>query len=414
MVDEKVVNALRETNPWWERKFEIDVKERVIFKEIKPFLKLKQIIAVSGLRRVGKTYLFYYIIKELLKLGSPEKIVFFSFDDFEDEEISNVLDAYYQIYNKIPEYLFLDEVQKLENWHEKVKRIYDNYKIKIFISGSESLFIRKKTKESLAGRIFEFHLKPLSFEEYLYFKGFDKNPVLYKKELFLLFRQYIFQGGFPELINVNDRIVIRKYIRETIIEKVIFIDIPKIFKIDDPSILRTILDIIIENPGQIIGLNNMAMELGFTRQTLSKYLYYLEAAQLVRRIYNYSRNRSTSEKKLKKFYITFPCTAISFKEDEAYLSKIIENLLVIHTDANYFWRTPQKDEVDIILEKKNQLKPIEVKYGDKINEEGIKKFMNIYNIKKGCVITKDIAKKEGNIELIPVIDFILKNVEIKD
>lgn len=408
MADEKLVNALKETNPWWKGDFEIEVKERAILKDIKPFLKLKQIIAISGLRRVGKTYLFYYIIKELLKSTSPEKIAFFSFDDFEGEELNNVLDAYSEIYNQTPQYLFLDEVQKLRNWHEKVKRVYDNYKIKIFISGSESLFIRKKTKESLAGRIFEFHLKPLSFKEYLYFKGFNKNPALYKKELSYLFKDYLFNGGFPELINTDNSMVIRKYIRETIIEKAVFADIPKMFNVDDASILKTILDIIIDNPGQILELNNMARELGFSRQTLSKYLYYLEAAQLIRKLYNYSKNKSTSEKKLKRFYVTFPCTAISFKEDLLYTPKIIENLLVIYTDAKYFWRTPQKDEVDIIVEEKNKLIPIEVKYTDKIDKKGIEKFMKKYNVEKGYIITKSISKEEGKIRFIPVIDYILR------
>ena len=411
MANEKLLNAIRETNPWWSGKWEIEIKDRLILQDMKPYLKLRQIIAVSGLRRVGKTFLLYRLITDLLKSTSAENILYFSFDDFENEEIANVLDAYSLIHHKMPQYLFLDEVQKIDNWHEKIKRIYDTHKIKIFISGSESLFIRKKTKETLAGRIFEFHLKQLSFKEYLQFKKFSKNHLLYKKELAALFIHYILTGGFPELIDISDKLVIKKYVKEVIVEKAIFADIPKIFKIEDPSILKTILDIIIDSPGLIIELNSLSKELGLARQTLSKYLYYLEVALLVKKLYNYSRNRSTSEKKLKKYYLTFPSTALSFKDDAEYTSRVVENLVVVAKNADYFWRTPQKDEVDIILVENNKPLPIEVKYSSKINLgtdlNSIKKFMERYSVKKGYAVTNDFSKEEENIKLIPLIDFLL-------
>lgn len=417
MTNEKLLQAIKETNPWWEKNWNVEIQNRDIFDEVKPYLKLKQIIAISGLRRVGKTFLLFHIIKNLLKSTIPEKILYFSFDDFENIDITTVLDVYETIHKTMPEYLFLDEIQKIENWSEKIKRIYDTHKIKIFLSGSESLFVRKKTKETLAGRIFEFRLKQLSFKEYLIFKSFNKNPLLYKKELLDLFNHYLLTAGFPELINIKDKIIIRKYIKEIVMEKVIFTDIPKIFKIDDSSILKTILDIIIDSPGLIIEINNLSRELGLARQTLSKYLYYLEVAQLVKKLYNYSKNKSTSEKKLKKYYITFPCTSLSFKDDEIYVSKIIENLIVISTNADYFWRTPQKDEVDIIIEENNKPFPIEVKYTSKINEQsdlfGLKKFMEKYAVKKGMIITKDSSKDLGNIKLVSLMDFLLDFSKVK-
>ncbi|MBS3127728.1 ATP-binding protein [Candidatus Woesearchaeota archaeon] len=411
MTNEKLLQAIRETNPWRDSTWNVEIQDRSIFDEITPYINLKQIIAISGLRRVGKTFLLFHIIKNLLKTTQPENILYFSFDDFENIEITTVLDAYAAIHKKMPEYLFLDEVQKIENWSEKIKRIYDIHKIKIFVSGSESLFVRKKTKETLAGRIFEFHLKPLSFKEYLIFKGFHKNPAMYRKELLILFDHYLLTAGFPELISIHDKLIIRKYIKEIVMEKVIFTDIPKMFKIEDPSLLKTILDIITDSPGLIIELDNLSRELGLARQTLSKYLYYLEVAQLVKKVYNYSKNRSTSEKKLKKYYLTFPCTCLIFKEDESYLSKVIENLIVISTNADYFWRTPQKDEVDIILEEYNKPIPIEVKYSSKINMQtdlaGVRKFMEKYALKKAFVITKETSKDLEDIKLIPLLDFLL-------
>jgi len=406
-MNQKLLNALVESNPWWKSgEIKVEVKKRHLMDDINKYIPKKQIIAVSGLRRVGKTTLFYGIIKKLLLKNDPKSILYFSFDDFEEQELEGIIDVHTEINNQPPRFIFFDEIQKVNNWSNKIKRIYDNRKVKIFVSGSESLFIIRKTKETLAGRIFEFSLNPLSFREYLYFKGIKENYLLYQKEIKAAFKHYLRIGGFPELTEENDAQIIRKYISEGIIEKAVFRDIPQTFKIEDPSIIRSILNIIIDNPGMIIEINNLSRELGITRQTISKYLFYLETAQLIKKLYNYSKNKSTTEKKLKKYYLTFSCLGISYRQDETYISKIVENICVLHANANFFWRTPQKDEVDIILDKKIIL-PIEIKYSNKSNTKPITKFMKKYNLKKGCIITKDFEGKKGGIEFIPLLKWLL-------
>lgn len=409
-MNQKLINALIESNPWWEKGegHKINLIERDILKDIEKYISKKQIISISGLRRVGKTTLFYYFINNLLKKINPRSILYFSFDDFKDAEIEEILLAFMEINKHFPKYVFFDEIQKVKDWSEKIKRIYDNKELKIFLSGSESLFIRKKTKETLAGRIYEFILKPLSFKEYLSFKGIHKDYLLHYKKIIVLLNHYLLTGGFPELINEEDKIIIRKYIRESIIDKTLFRDISELFKVDDPSILNSILEIIIDSPGIIIELNEISKELGIARQTLSKYLFYLEASQLIKKLYNYSTNRSTSEKKLKKYYLNFPNLALSYKSDEIYTSKIIENLCVLYSNAKFFWRTPQKDEVDIILEIDKKLMPIEIKYKNKPDKKSVIKFMEKYKLKEGYVITKDLEKDEEGIKFVPLWKWLLK------
>src|SRR4030042_1897443 len=159
----QIKDVLIESNKWWKITFNIDYKEREMYKQILKYLKLPQIIAFTGLRRVGKTTLMFKILQDYIKNGfNPTNILYFSFDEFRETDIKEILNEYEKIFDKNIEnekYLILfDEIQKLENWEEKLKRIYDNYSknIKIIISGSESLFIKKKSRETLAGRIFEF------------------------------------------------------------------------------------------------------------------------------------------------------------------------------------------------------------------------------------------------------------------
>jgi len=169
MVNEKVKRALNVLNPFWRAPFKVIYRERKIYPRIQRMIKEPQIISLCGLRRVGKTTILKKIIEDLITENSPDSILYFSFDDFQASELLDVIDAFVSIHNKEPKFLIFDEIQKLPNWAEKVKLIYDTGKYKVFISGSESLSLRKGSRESLAGRIYEFEVKGLDFLEYLSF-----------------------------------------------------------------------------------------------------------------------------------------------------------------------------------------------------------------------------------------------------
>jgi len=386
----KLRSALIESNPWWKNPaWDPQLKPRQVLEDIRKVIPLRQIIAISGLRRVGKSSLMHYLIHEL---NGTEDTLYFSFDDFSSVEIDELLDIYTFLTGKpLPRFLFLDEIQKLENWQEKLKRIYDQKNVKIFISGSESLFIKKRSRESLAGRIFEFTIKQLSFKEYLSFKNIEVSP-LYEKEIKRELGHYLFTGGFPELIDVTERKIARDYIYSSIVEKVIFSDIPRLFRIEEPSLLRTIIDIILDNPGMIMDFVSASRELGVSRQTLSNYTFYLESSYLIKRLYNYSPNRSTSEKKSKKFYPTFPALALYY--DDSKITNVVESICVLHADAKFFWRSPQKDEVDIVRLREESVEPIEIKYSETHLKHALHKFSKKYGGTRGYVVTKDSEKIE--------------------
>lgn len=414
----KIKDVLVEENPWWKDEFILEYEQRQIFKEIKKFLTMPQIIALTGLRRVGKTTLMYKIIDEYLKKGfNKDHILYFSFDEFKDAEIRDILSEFEQLMhqniNQGSYLLLLDEIQKLKNWDEQLKRIYDTYqkKVKIIISGSESLFIKQRSKATLAGRLFEFTINPLSFKEYLDFKDIKlTNIELYKKELLLLFQEYIKTQGFPELVGITDNDIIKKYIKESIIEKIIYRDLTRLLNINNISLLESILTIIMEEPGQIIELSKLSRDLGITRQTLSNYMKYLEDSFLIRKLYNYANSKRKVERKLKKYYPTIISPLLLFKTDSLSQSKVFESMLVNQLNAEYFYRDPYKNEVDII-QPTDPIQPIEIKYG-KINTTGISKYMNKKNIKRGIVLTNNTEGThdfdDKKITMIPAYKFLLK------
>lgn len=412
---------------WREGFFYNFPKKRFLFNDIVKEIESKQIISLIGLRRTGKTTILKQLIDHLIesKKVKREYILFYPFDE-EQPKIENIVTEYETKSGKeLPDikdriYIFLDEIQKLKNWQTQVKYYYDNYQnIKFFVSGSSSLFIKKYTQESLAGRIYEFVLNPLSFEEFLIFK--NKGQMLKKKNLFedSLKKEFLSyqKRQFIEITNKSEERV-AKYIK-TMIEKIVYQDIPKIFPIENEELLMRILKIIASNPGMLSDYGSLSKELGISRVTLSNYFFYLNESFLIKKLYNFSRNMLTSEKKMKKFYLT-TTSFFPFLNNEIDESKLIENLIVAFVDAKFFWRTPQKYEVDVILKEKSKIIPLEVKYKGYISKKDTKnllRFCEKFNIEEAVMITQSKSNEEifklksgvkVRIKFIPVWKFLLQ------
>ena len=368
-------------NRHWESDFSYPFeKKRAFFDRLASYVDKKQIIALTGIRRTGKTVLFKQLINQLINDGViRKKIVYFSFDD-ERPSLDELIKEYTQIasidLNKDKVFIFLDEVQKLDRWQEQIKTYYDNYEnLKFFVSGSATLFIQKKAHESLAGRIYVLDLPVLSFKEFLEFKEkreWINHPKMFSNQIQKEFSSYLMRN-FIEIIHEDDESA-REYVK-SIINKIAFEDIPQLFPVDNPEKLKALLTAIYSNPGMLINYENLGNDLGLSSKTTEKYLFYLTQAKIVKKVYNYSKNFLTSEKKSKKAYITAPCTG--FLSDEANVSKIVENTICIAGNYDFFWRTPQKDEIDFISKTGSEITAIEVKYANTIKPNDF-----IFNVKK--------------------------------
>lgn len=401
------LEKLNEMNHWWKTG---DVKnelapefKRDLYLEIQKYLSLRQIIAIVGLRRTGKSTLFYQLIKELIKNKTKsERILYFSFDESK-AELSELINFYKENIikadiSKDKIYIFLDEIQKLDDWENKIKIYYDLYpNLKFFVSGSASINILINSKESLAGRIFYFHLDVLSFEEFLSLKGKEvgkikKNINLWGSELRTELNEYLLKP-FPEIVNGSDDFA-KKYIKESIIDKTIFRDLRELFEVKDIELIEILINIIASNPGMIINLDDISKDLKRSRQAISNYLYYLEYCFILKSLKNFKGSLKASSRKLKKYYLIHPSVSLSLSSPEK--GKIIENLVQFKTKSNYYWREG-KNEVDFIRLTGKKIVPIESKYSDnvKIKEiKGLIKFMQHFKVKEGIVVSKSYEKEE--------------------
>ncbi len=406
------LNDLILQNPWWKRKRVPRVflgrGRKEFWQKIKKYFPLRQALLIYGLRRTGKTTFFYQSIQRLILSGVvPEKILYFSFDE-KEAFLKDVLALYElkvlqeAITEKTQLYLFLDEIQKLKDWQDQVKVIYDRYpKIKIFLSGSASINLRRGARESLAGRIFEFEFTPLSFAEFLEWKGvaIEKRKLdLYGKELKLLAKDYISKGGFPEIVEEKDEEIIRRYLKSSVLDKIVGQDLPLEFGLRDPEFLKTLVENFFSQPGMILNYDKLASDFQRSKTTVINYVFYLKYALLLREVRNFRPSLRLSSRKGRKIYPPNPAFCSVYLPGSMDIKKVLETAVGAFLGARYYYRN--SFEVDFVLRKEDRVIPVEVKSG-KAESYQIKKFLEKFGAKQGFIITEDYEEQRDRIRVLP-------------
>lgn len=415
--------------------------QRDIFPRLLRYLDDRQAITLVGLRRVGKTTLFFQLIDHLLTQGIPPKnIVYFSFDE-EEYPIDQVLQTYEEQFlqckfrqaGKV--FLFLDEIHKIEGWAATIKRYYDLYpNLKFFLAGSASINLLRTAKESLAGRIYETALTPLNFREFLHLRGIKVPKIPASKPIFptppafeeyflncrpsqrtleIELNKFLLRGGLPEIANETDEAKVREYIRSSVLDRVVFRDIPATFNIDEPQILLSLLRVISQNPGLTVDYSSLASDLGRDRKTITKYLGFLELCLLVKKVYNFSRNFLTSEKKQKRFYPADTGFSTAFNgfsfSDADLLGRLAESVVQQQTKALFFWRE-RHSEVDFVCGSRPDFWGVEVKFQEGIRDEdlsGLRKFNQRFGLKRGILVSKKVFDCSDDLTIVPLWFFLL-------
>ncbi len=395
----------------------------------------RQVIVITGLRRVGKSTIIFQIIQELLSNGvKPRNILYFSFDEekkdlgqvLENFEKNVLMNSFSAVGEKI--YVFLDEVQYSNDWEGKLKTFHDLYpKIKFVVSGSASLLIERSVREKLAGRFFSVPVSPLTFKEFLGLKHmpiehveFDykslKEEYLKQTNFLPLFFDYVRKGGFPELTEEYNEKLIAEYIRNSVTDRVLFKDFAFLIEKRDFELFEKIIQMVCANPGMLTNYISLSNDLKRDRRTISNYFQLLKYALLLHQTSNY-RKGAISIRKLPKTYvlstgIIFSLDPQSFQEKET-LSKVIENLVVVSCGARYYWRRG-RNEVDVVLEQNKKLVPLEIKYRKEIGKndlKGLLRFMKENKADIGILISEEslneIKQDNKTIWVIPAWLFLL-------
>jgi predicted AAA+ superfamily ATPase len=381
-------DALQIYNPWW-RGVERGLPgfRRPVFRELlRDVTELKQIVSVTGPRRVGKTTLVLQIIQHLIaeRRAEATQIVYYSLDDPILQRVPEgprVIDAIVERFFDLktrrphpnvrtPVYIFLDEIQRFDRWELHLKKYYDlELPIRWLVTGSASSPIFKKSRESLLGRIKAHHLLPFSFREFVLYGAQDRprvrrvleessairdealsassGPTLVRRAKELraaltldragldgLFRTFLLRGGFPETWDQDDPIRRQEYLVDNQVRRVIFEDLVYATQFRKPRNVLAFYLYLLTRPGEEIRIDAAASEIGADRRMLERYLPLLEMTDLVRTIPKFSRKPlRVKRSNIKAYLVDLGVRNAVMKvderlfEDETMLGKYAENLV---------------------------------------------------------------------------------------
>ncbi|HPF92154.1 MAG TPA: ATP-binding protein [Flavobacteriales bacterium] len=335
--EEHVQARIRTENPWWTGAgvdmLYREMRHRAFFA---PFMRLVQAkvrraVVLLGPRRVGKTVMLQQCVDQLIQAGVPsKKICLLSVDQpvysrMRLDDLFRLCRAALKDDDPAGYHVLFDEIQYLADWERDLKVLVDTYpRTRFVVSGSAAAALKAKSQESGAGRFTEFLLPPLTFHEFLHLLdrqhlivrthrdwGGEARPFFETVDitaLNALFVQYITFGGYPEAL--FDPLIQKdpgRFIRSDIVDKVLLRDLPSLYGIGDVQELNRFFSVVAYNTGQVFSYGSLGKTSGVDAVTIRKYLEYLEAAYLIRRL----RRLDLSAKQFKrehgfKVYLTNP------------------------------------------------------------------------------------------------------------
>jgi predicted AAA+ superfamily ATPase len=386
-------NLLYQYNPWWESIVsdkDIIPREKYLAK-LRSYLDRKQIIILTGLRRVGKTTLMKLLIKELIENNiDANRVLYVSLDDYllHKNSISDIINEFRKIHKlKVEEkvFLFFDEVTYKNDFQIQLKNIYDNQNVKIFTASSSASLLRDK-KASLTGRSITLEIEPLDLEEYLYFNGIEikkRDSQLYKT----YFLEYIKVGGLPE--NVLDPN--REYLMN-LIEDIIQKDITAFYGIKNHQIVRDYFTLLMERSGKQLSINKIGKILNISPDTSKRYLSYFESTYLIHLLPRWGKtnHKLLSSKKISASDLGKKHLFLGERDFGSYFENYI--YLKLRNKKKLYYLYEDKIEIDFYTEDKIL---IESKFYSELNKKQEKLFFD-FPAENKIVI--------DSVEKVPILD----------
>ncbi|MGN1264438.1 MAG: ATP-binding protein [Muribaculaceae bacterium] len=449
LLEKQIIGRLKVDNPWWSEgaipEYYANMSPRLYLDIFYPLVRdmdLRRAMILMGPRRVGKTVMLYHTIARLIADGvSPQNIIYISVETPIYNKIA--LEQLYflskqilgkEINDKEEYWVMFDEIQYLKNWEMHLKSLVDTYRnVKFVASGSAAAELKKRSDESGAGRFSDFSLPPLTFCEYIHMKGYDRLMIPQKikwkgrdldcygtidvAKLNKLFVDYINYGGYPEVV-FSDTIRENpgQFIRHDIIDKVLLRDLPSLYGIQDVQELNSLFTMIAYHSGGQFSYEALSKESGVTKDTLRRYIQYLEAAFLIKVIHRTDDTAKRYQRESSfKIYLTNPSLRCALFQPISEIDEEIGNMVETTVFAQWIprsgadisyanWRLNKKEqgEVDIVGIDLARQKPqwaVELKWSDRYPEhpgelKSLLWFMPKNNIEEAIVTTQTITTQK--------------------
>jgi hypothetical protein len=385
------------------------IKTRFLLEKIKPYYDSPEAIIVTGMRRTGKTTLLQLIFSQI---ESPNKILLdlenpISRRYFEEQNYEKVKSAFeflgIDFAQNQKAHIFLDEIQFVKNLPSVVKYFIDHYKVKFFLTGSASFYLKNLFTESLVGRKFIFELFPLTFKEFLFFKEISlkipEKPANITPALFdtisPLYDEYIQFGGFPGVV-LKTNVEEKKRSLDEIFTSFYQLEVVQLGDFRKNETIRDLMLLIAQRLGSKLDIQKISKELGISRPTLNEYLAFLEGTYFVKTIRPFAKGRNSEIRKIPKVYLCDTGLANHLaKLDEG---KLFENLIFQNLrqrgELNYYERK-NGIEIDFILNKEQAFEAKISPQRRDVNQ--LKKFTDELKLKSSSIVSKNYTSLQNTI-----------------
>lgn len=390
--------------------------------KIRGFYDSDLIKILVGIRRCGKSVILKQIIEELREKRKidDEHIIFINFEFIEYEDLLDYKKLNKYIKDRIKDnkiyYLFLDEVQNVDNFEKVVNSLRASINnISIFLTGSNSKMLSDELSSVLSGRYVLFNINPLSYKEYIKLTkkdGYDIES----------FWDYAKWGGLPNRCEFSNEIDIKNYLH-SVYDSIILRDVVKRLNLKDTILFDMILQYLIETAGREFSADNIIKYLEnqnkkISNETLYNYIGALCKALILRKVYRYDITGKSVLKTLNKYYATDLGIAQIKNNNPEFKSYIVlENIVyneLINRDYEVYIGKTKTGEVDFIAKKDGNIKYIQVTYELKGNDKAIEREFGAYksiedNYPKYVISLDKINLTKDGIIHLNLIDFLLKD-----
>ncbi len=387
--------------------------KRTILNDLKKHLVEPEMTILIGPRQVGKTYLMLTLEEDLKK--QKEKTIFLSLDSDQDKQFfvsQATLINYLRLQvGNTKAFVFIDEIQRKENAGLFLKGIFDmGLPYKFILSGSSSLDLKAKIKESMAGRKRLFTIDPISFEEFVNYmtqnKYEDRLQDFFAVETGKtqsLLEEYMMFGGYPKVIlaeTADKKRVAIEEIYTSYIER----DITDLLRVEKSGAFTDLVKILASQIGSPVNITELSSTIGITHKTVKHYLWYLQETFLLKEVTPFFRNVRSELTKAPMYYFydigirnyllgLFGLPSIPTALSGHLFENLIFNILRSHIYSApvtiHFWRTRDGAEVDFVLKVGIEIVPIEVKYAKLHHTQttrSFKTFLDKYKPKRAYVV----------------------------
>ena len=419
------------------KKLEVEWREKelpLLIERDFPLRITDDVLAIIGPRRVGKTYLMYQLLHSILPHVSKEQILFIDFEDnrlvgLKVQQADDMFIAHQELTSSPLQYLFFDEIQALPQWSSFVRKLHNQQKYKIIVSGSSAKLLSKEIATELRGRYKAIFVSPFSFQEFLKMKQFDYSPKIEFSEkkgmLLSFFQEYMENGGYPEIIKEEQKLEKRLKI-QSYFQTIFYKDIVERHQITNYSVLEQLMGYLLNNAARVFSISQFEKVLkekgvAVSKKTLSLYLKYLEEAFFIYAVEEFSYSAKKRIMRPKKVYlidnglITFLST--QFSPD---LGRLLENCVLIELKKRgqevFYYHG--KQECDFLVKDGLQIRQaIQVcydfqPYNEKREVKGLQEAMDIHHLRHGLLLTYDQEKKisigNKHIQIMPVWKWLLQ------